>query len=624
MKKYAILLTLIFWATVTVAAPKQFESPINNLSVHWDTQKGRYLQRLLDSLTDKLGVNFDTVADLQADTLTVGSVYSANGYYAAGDTEPILYRVVSGDSSDGYCDLLVNGGSDTAVLQVGEYTRLRQCGALYDGSDETAKLVAAMGKSDKLYVDGPIYAPGLAVNDNVDKLLFGPGRISGAYGRYVIPFGATSPPVLVNNDFDPAKLAQLNSTTSPVVILTGDSISTTGAAGAKTRMSVITSAIENKLQNSFESPVYYNRAISGQDYAALDGIPSLFPEWYTNPADPWLDYLEALSPDAIIFNFGMNDSDTFSSVAFRSVIAKIEAWTKVPSLIFITNLVPSKSGNEVDEFTWGIDAQEGRDFCAGYVRTYAQFHGHLLIDINRQQHRAAHGFDIVTGTIGEPEEAIVPVDTGSFLEITTTRQVYNVGYDFKINEAVFAGLSLTDSTISLRVGASGNDVVRIRNNGGFYQFSTNSGSDGTTVDNLLLTTQAVGAGITTMHVQKFGNYVTCYIFDGVKDKYSAPLFTAKIIHTGGLFTPIVRGKTGTAVITTGDIYFDVPNLFTPTINDTLLWGGCGVDGLPYSGNCYNHPSTNAFYSIYNPALSGVNFVVKSDLTFDNIAELKAN
>lgn len=114
--------------------------------------KGDYSLKILDSGESQVyyiynnkfageGVElrtFDTVADMVLGYLVVGDTYDTLGYYSAGDGGAGRYLVVSGDTSDGYIDHLVNSSTDTAVLQAKETISLLQGGAYRDGLTETS------------------------------------------------------------------------------------------------------------------------------------------------------------------------------------------------------------------------------------------------------------------------------------------------------------------------------------------------------------------------------------------------------------------------------------------------------------------------------------------------------
>jgi hypothetical protein len=101
---------------------------------------------------------FDTKALMIAATLTVGELYGTKGFTVAGDGGGGDYLIVSGDSSDGYVNHLVNGGTATAVLQYSGPLDVRKAGAVVDGNtDDYPSVNAAI---EHLSAGGSLYFPG--------------------------------------------------------------------------------------------------------------------------------------------------------------------------------------------------------------------------------------------------------------------------------------------------------------------------------------------------------------------------------------------------------------------------------------------------------------------------------
>ena len=83
---------------------------------------------------------FNTVAALQAATLTAGQIVRTKGYTAAGDGGHGDYLTVAGDSSNGL-DKLLLGNGNTAELMNPEIADIRAFGIIGDGvTDDTAKI----------------------------------------------------------------------------------------------------------------------------------------------------------------------------------------------------------------------------------------------------------------------------------------------------------------------------------------------------------------------------------------------------------------------------------------------------------------------------------------------------
>jgi hypothetical protein len=103
-------------------------------------------------------VTYDNITALKAATLVEGRIYSTKGYNTPGDGGHGDYLIVAGDSSDGYVNHLVNGGTATAVLQWQGELNAKQGGASGDGvTDDRLPLQAVFDISDNIYIPDGIY-----------------------------------------------------------------------------------------------------------------------------------------------------------------------------------------------------------------------------------------------------------------------------------------------------------------------------------------------------------------------------------------------------------------------------------------------------------------------------------
>lgn len=115
---------------------------------------------------NKMGVLFDTVADMKAATLEAGALAFTLGYYAPG-SGGAMYRIV--DIHTGFHEVLDNGLF--AVPDYEEPVHIKQLGAYGDDThDDAAVFQAAMSNFRRIYVDPGIYLIGstLSITDQVD------------------------------------------------------------------------------------------------------------------------------------------------------------------------------------------------------------------------------------------------------------------------------------------------------------------------------------------------------------------------------------------------------------------------------------------------------------------------
>ena len=119
--------------------------------------------------------------------------------------------------------------------------------------------------------------------------------------------------------------------------------------------------------------------------------------WLRDPDAPLHEAVGRRNPDAVLWCLGQNDAGGFDASAVRAVLDAVatrcpKRFGLPPDMIFMTPYAPSlmaashASGYE----------QEARDYVAGWIRTFAQRHGHGLIDQNRVAAMARDGFDVRT------------------------------------------------------------------------------------------------------------------------------------------------------------------------------------------------------------------------------------
>lgn len=542
---------------------------------------------------------YDDVSDLISETLPVGNegtIVDAGGF---------RFEVASPTATDHH--ITTAGGDKLYVKPGSDGYNVAAFGAALDGvTDDTIPARTALGAASAdgisrvIIPNGTLYAPNLLHNEYKDVRFFGPGEVTGAYRRYSVNESQNPSPSVPA--FNMAQLVATNAAPTPTVVLVGDSIST---YSANTRVSsgMLTWAVENQFRNEFDGLNYYNRAIGGQQYTHLDGISNdTSPDWYTNPAVPWLDYIEALAPDCVVLSFGMNDSSGFSSTAFLSVIAKINAFAKVPDIVICTNLNPSLDGSPAFPGSEDKSQQEGHDYCAGYLRTYALKNKIPLWDFHRLHCMVRDGFDPFYGQIGDRDtnltiESVAGTQEGYLGE----RNCYNWAATIDIDENSFIGAEHID----FHYGGDGwdNSYLRVRNNAGNYRFIVTSGTNNITQD-FIDTSVSVGTDVArTFSFEVYGNQITFYEGAGTDRPNTAPIMTTKVVRSGGEVIPRVSTNAGAGILQTGIMYYDKATQYTPTATDTELWGATDSGFDTYGGSGFNHPGSAMFTKVYWPIVS---------------------
>ncbi|WP_029392962.1 SGNH/GDSL hydrolase family protein [Escherichia coli] len=419
------------------------------------------------------------------------------------------------------------------------------------------------------------------------------GEINGLYRRASIPVGAPSN-VRVQNGLAQESMSQFYNSSSPTVVIMGDSIATDGPNSLSPgdgMFSIISKAIANSSKDRTIN--FINRAIGGQTWLTANSKPTGFPAWYTDTSKDWLEYVKSDSPDLLILAFGMNDANGFNAGALHAVVNKIKAWEKVPSLLFVTNPVPAIST------TWsggqGFYAtifQEGRDWAAGYARSYAGFYGYSILDINRQFCLIRDGRDYV----GVPLER-AGVYNQSYIHSTSL-----IARDLSLSGEVANWAN--DKVLLVKVGHGGLDVVYIANiNGNFKVTAFCDGQhDAPYID--VQTTVPVTVG-QTLDVSVQDNTLT--LFSGI-----TKVISFSLIRTGGETPVIAEWQDSPGSGPFASVTVNVGNWLQCqyTARDSDIWGhddGTADTKYPEGGNGINHYSSKGLELIVKPVVEAFDF-----------------
>ncbi|MFP3852649.1 hypothetical protein, partial [Pseudomonas sp. W5-01] len=381
-----------------------------------------------------------------------------------------------------------NGGTYVIASNGAAWSRVYEGkvhAAWFEGSTDLAIIQRAIDEAIAVGVQEVLisrqYVCVGALKNRTNVRFVGDGQLSGnaSYRVRVIPESAptTSPKFY---DLDPARhLKAFSNARAPVVVLTGSSTGTWNPNTVDTGGGVAAMlSLRIKQLNPEKKITFFNRCIGGQTFANLDGKPSAFPGWYADSSRAWIDYISDVKPDVIYIIMGSNDSSAISSAALTSAVAKMKAFAKVPDLVFITQ--PSVCADPNDAYaSYGSYAdQEGRDFAAGLVRSFAIYNGHGLIDGNRMGGIVLDGRDILTTSM---KRFASSVDTPAGLYTCPV-----AAHDFTLNLAFVGDAGANTAAFSLtgnpnnppfvRVGAGGGsgssgDIVQIRKDAnGFFVF----------------------------------------------------------------------------------------------------------------------------------------------------------
>lgn len=434
------------------------------------------------------------------------------------------------------------------------------------------------------------------------------GDLPGLYRRDPVHVGAQSN-VRIENGASSSGLTAFYRSPSPKIVIMGDSISTDGP-NALSMSDSMSSIISKKIKrDNQDTPVsFLNRAIGGQTWLNANGKPTAFPAWYADTSKDWLEYIKADAPDLLILAFGMNDANGFNAGALHAVVNKIKAWDKVPSILFVTNPVPAMATtfNDGSGF-YATIFQEGRDWAAGYARSYAKFYGYSILDVNRQFCLIRDGRDYVT----TPLERI-NIFNQSYINGTAS----GIVRDFSISGDIASWP--TGKVLFVKAGRGDLDVVYITNQSGVYKVTAFCDGDHATAYVDILTTTSVTAG-QTLDVNIQNNHFT--LFSGITKVVSFDL-----IRTGGEMSVIAEWQDTpgsgpfTSITVNGGNYLQCEY----SARDSDIWGhddGTADTKLPEGGNGINHFSSKGLELVIAPVVEAFDFNKKTTETSVNIVAL---
>lgn len=433
-----------------------------------------------------------------------------------------------------------------------------------------------------------------------DSAIFGSGSLTGLYRKWVIPDEAPSAHI-VCNDLRPSQLPVLNAAASPKVVLAGDSVAS-NRANSWGSTSMLTDMLERELrrQAGAKAVTFINRSIGGQTHTTFNGTPSgltVWPDWYSNHATPWLDYIEDDAPDVVVIAFGMNgDASTMASMA--AIRAKIKAWTKVPDIVWATNLVPSP--NDYEAARYSIADQEQRDQRAGAIRSLARYWGDGLLDFHRAHCIARDGFD-PTSSVFEHIGSVAEGAGNAFV-------APEVVWDFRTTITCNAYAS---GIVAVSIDGMQDGVAYIRGEGSnVYRLLIYAGKSGDSpfgggVEYVNTTfTAAPSGGQVVFEFARHGDFGTLRNMTAAANygEFTAPVWSGKLAAHGGRFQPKVTDGSGSNAVLTVSYDLGRPRLNKPSCRNSRLWGDGATDIGAFGGSGYTHPSDYMAPYVYEPVL----------------------
>lgn len=456
----------------------------------------------------------------------------------------------------------------------------------------------AEGRSIIVDQDAVIDDVNIAIRKKTEVFFYhGGGELIGLYRRAAIALGSPTN-VRVSNGLCRAGMTQFYLAKEPNVVIMGDSISTDGPNALSNADSMI-SIIARKIvsDNSGRKINIVNRAIGGQTWLNANTKPTGFPQWYQDTSKSWLDYIKKESPDLLILAFGMNDANGFNAGALHAVVDKIKEWDKVPSLLFITNPVPAIATSWCNGSGFYAKIyQEGRDWAAGYARSYAKFHGHSILDVNRQFCLLRDGRDYIG----------IPLTQKGVYKQSYIKDASLIVRDFSIKGNIASWP--TNKTLAVKVGVGELDIIYLTNIEGKVKVTAFCEGDHATAYYTVQTSTPLTPN-TLIDISVQDNVFTLF---AERNK----VISFNLIRTGGEMPISVEysdtpnnGPFASITVCAGNFLQCIY-----TARDSDIWGhddGTANTKLPEGGNGINHYSSKGLALVVEPVVEAFDWRPKS-------------
>lgn len=404
------------------------------------------------------------------------------------------------------------------------------------------------------------------------------------------------------------------------IVITGDSLTTFGpdVNGSDGFYARLTSKI--KYDNPDVDFTFFGRGISGQTWAQLDGVPSTsYPvvdayPWYVDSAKPWLDYISELSPDYVVVSMGMNDRENFSRVKMESAIGKIEAFGS--SVILATNFAPCLSPDPSFSQFGTFIGQEGRDYVAGYQRTFAEFYGYPLIDINRTFNIIRDGRDILNTTFASNDQILY----GGLSAFVADEK--DSCRDFVMECDIDPAAWNNSKPLSIKVGGNVNNLIFIEDNAGFLKFKYYKGDSSPNVYSDVISLIQTPVTVRRCEITVRGSdFYFRFIETSPGLKAGVQPYHSKVIRHGGVFKPSI-GYFSTDLGPLKNMIFSrgVEEQFIPANTDIEIWGetNSSIGQKPYTGgNGVQHPSSLGISAVYGEHFKNSSIRFKAEVESDS-------
>ncbi|MBK5074592.1 hypothetical protein I2492_15580 [Budviciaceae bacterium CWB-B4] len=544
---------------------------------------------------------YSSIAELMSSTPNEGDRVFVTGYNEGSVVGGGIFNAVRSSLEQDFWRVF--DSSVTGIKWIAECRELSLENFGLSGLTENADKLSVLNKAFDYCTSNSIRE--IKVNDNYsvienlrltnksNVIIIGNGSIEGIYRKNVNNNQNT--PEAYDNMRPLLGASKKNSTIN--VLIFGDSISTDDPNTISfdaTMWAKIKSKITD--DNPGKEFAFINRAIGGQTWANANTKPtSTDIEWYTDPNEPWVYYVVQPKPDIVIFAFGMNDANGFNAGAMVSTVNKVKSALPEADFIFITTPAPSIAAILPGGYDQPI-FQEGRDFAAGFARTFANFYGYSYLDINHYFNMVRDGRDILNCELMKVEEVI----SSSFIASTYC-------HDFSLSAVVSSPLIDESKVIAVNCGLDPEDLIYIGISHGKYIVSAKTEY----VETYYTTTNPV------KYVPEYDHTIQISVINNTFRVWieTALIAEGKVIRHGGRFLPSIKWTSGNGPFSSVTLMSGIPRKIQQTMVDNEIWGIAGEMAdtkYPFGGNGVNHYSSKGISGIVSPVLA------KSNLKIPNV------
>lgn len=324
------------------------------------------------------------------------------------------------------------------------------------------------------------------------------------------------------------------------------------------------------------------------------------PSWATVNGKAWRDYVKDFQPDLIILAFGMNGATTVlkNKESLDSIESFINTWSKLPSLVFLTNFLPR------EEYS-GTTGYINRLECMRSTREWCKVKGYTCLDVGYTFDTIVRGVDynnLIAYKYVNFDSNFYTGATDQTSHVCTNMQFFSINDYYNVR--VQATLNIEVSAIAhirfredLLLFVRDNNTFSIYQSGGILIFD---GSYTGSRTSLLIDLKLYGSKVTGT----IGNSsVDVSVFNVFKD---------------GKFA--IGAETGTVTISGLSTFAYEPTKINPVLTVDDVFGNYNPGDyslqLPLGGNGVNHPTSKATYYLYMNHISYLCDVLTSSINIE--------